>query len=152
MELFLIRHAPAVDSATDDASRRLSPRGRERFAHTVAGLDALGTRFAHVLHSPLIRAVETAELCRPLCDGQLESCDELAVAPGNTLLERIQGVRLSSIALVGHEPWMSDLFSLLVSGDANLATHFPFKKGALHDWRASLVRRACYCARSFLRW
>ena len=126
MELTLIRHAIAEDGE-DDAARPLSRKGRRRFEQSVKTLGALGLRFEKVLHSPKRRALQTAELLTPLCDGELQSTPLLAKAPGVELWEMLEGERL---AVVGHEPHLSALLSWLVTGEAS-GGHFELKKGGV---------------------
>lgn len=126
MELTLIRHAIAEEGPDDDA-RPLSKKGRKRFEQSVETLGALGFRFDRVLHSPRQRAVETAELLKPLCDGELESTNLLTKEPGVDLWELLQGERL---AVVGHEPHLSSLLSWLVTGEPS-GENFELKKGAV---------------------
>lgn len=127
MEVFLIRHASAEDGP-DDAARPLSAKGRKRFKETVAGLVSLQVKFDRLLHSPKLRAVETAELLLPLVEGKRESTPLLAVAPSAALLELLRG---PVIAAVGHEPHLSALLAWLVTGDAALGKGFELKKGAV---------------------
>lgn len=127
MELFLIRHASAEDGEDDDA-RALADRGQRRFREVVRGLDALGVRFDRVLHSPKLRAVQTAELLAPLVDGEVEVTALLAQAPGKALLAQVSG---EAVALVGHQPWLGELLGLLVAGDARHGERFELKKGAV---------------------
>lgn len=126
MELTLIRHAIAEDGA-DDSARPLSKKGRRRFEETVKTLDGLGLRFDRVLHSPKRRALETAELLSPLCEGELQATALLAKEPGVELWELLEGERL---ALVGHEPHLSALLSWLVTGEAT-GGNFELKKGGV---------------------
>jgi phosphohistidine phosphatase len=117
MRLLLIRHGQA-DSAPVDAERQLSFEGRRRLAAEARGLARLGVRFGRVLTSPLVRAVQTAELLEPLLAGPdgagREVADELAREPSEALLERCRG---DNLALIGHEPWQGQLASWLVTGD-----------------------------------
>jgi phosphohistidine phosphatase len=133
MELWVIRHAIAEErsSAVEDARRALTQDGRERFERGVRGLKRLGARFELVLHSPLLRAQETADLLAPLCEGSLAMTAALAREPDEALLADLQGER---VACVGHEPWCSQLLSWLVFGwrvyeDDPRAAQFRFKKG-----------------------
>ena len=127
MKLTLIRHALAEDG-TDDAARPLSHKGRRRFARSVKTLGALGLRFDRVLHSPKLRAVETAELLAPLCDGEMKATSLLARTPGVELWELLDGEHL---AVVGHEPHLSALLSWLVTGDDSGGSSYELKKGAV---------------------
>jgi len=134
MDLWLIRHAVAEDAAPDglDARRAVTQEGRDRFARGVRGLARIGVRFELVLHSPLLRAQETADLLEPVTEGEMAVCAALARAPDDELLAGIQG---SVVALVGHEPWLSQTLAWLVFGwrvyeqDATTAI-VELKKGA----------------------
>ena len=127
MQLFLIRHAIAEDGA-DDFSRPLSARGTRRFTRVVKGLQAAGVRFDLLLHSPKVRAVQTAELAAGLVDGQTQLTPWLAEAPGPRLLAQLHGAR---VAVVGHQPWLGELVSWLVLNDPSRGAAFVFKKGAV---------------------
>lgn len=115
MDLWLIRHAIAQDQAPsgDDARRALTPEGRDRFARGVRGLARIGARFDLVLHSPMLRAQETADLLQPVCTGETAVTSALARAPDEQLFADIQG---TCVALVGHEPWLSQTLGWLVFG------------------------------------
>ena len=122
MDLYIVRHAAAEDALPggSDATRPLSKRGRKRFASSVQGLERLGVRFDRLMFSPLLRAQETAEELMRLCDED-DGCEtevvlELAAAPGPDLLERLARATDGSLALVGHEPWLSQLAAWLVCG------------------------------------
>ena len=80
--------------------------------------------------TPKRRAVQTAELLAPLCDGELEltSTPLLARHPGVELWEMLEGEHL---AVVGHEPHLSALLSWLVTGEDTGGPSFELKKGAV---------------------
>ncbi len=129
MELYLIRHAIALEAApgqSDDA-RPLSEEGIRKFSEVVRGLKRLGVRLDRLYHSPKLRAVQTAELLVPLLEGETEVTPYLAAEPSLALLETLRG---SSVALVGHEPWMGELCAWLVTGRREDRA-FPFKKGGV---------------------
>ena len=123
----LIRHAIAEDGP-DDAARPLSKEGRRRFRKSVATLERLGGRFERVLHSPKRRALETAELLRPVCDGNFEVTPLLTQPPGDALLPLLD---VHELAVVGHAPHLSALLAWLVVGDAKFGPRFELKKGAV---------------------
>lgn len=129
MEIFLVRHAIATERADPafDHARPLTGKGRKRFEEVVRGLRALGVRFDRVFHSPWVRALQTAELLRPIAS-ELVVLDALAAAPRPELLDAIRG---ETVALVGHEPWMGELCAELVTGRRELGAHFKFKKGGV---------------------
>jgi phosphohistidine phosphatase len=136
MEIFLVRHAIAVERSADrpDAARPLSERGRARFSRAVRGMARLELRFDRVLHSPWLRAVQTAELLAPITDGDgaREETERLADDPDAALLAlAARHPQAARVAFVGHEPWMGELLSLLVLGTAAHGERFPFKKGGV---------------------
>jgi phosphohistidine phosphatase len=133
MDLCLVRHAPAEPRGTgthggSDAARALTREGRRKFRGVRDGLERLGLRFDRLLHSPLLRAVETAELLMPLVDGPSASEPGLAAAPTEGLLARLTGARP---AVVGHQPWLGDLLAWLTLGDPALGHAFEWKKGGV---------------------
>ncbi|MCY2961344.1 MAG: histidine phosphatase family protein [Planctomycetota bacterium] len=115
MDLWLIRHAVAEDASPDgdDARRALTAEGRERFSRGVRGLARIGAHFDLVLHSPLLRAQETADLMESVIEGETAVCAALAREPDDELLSEIRG---EVVALVGHEPWLSQTLAWLVFG------------------------------------
>lgn len=133
MRLTLIRHgiAEPADDDTDDFSRPLTKRGRKRFREVVRGLEALGVGFTHVVHSPKVRALETAQLLAPLLDGVLEPTRLLLGKPGPGLLGLLS--LHEQVAVVGHEPHLSTLLSwLTVAQNARASGQtFELKKGAV---------------------
>lgn len=146
MQLWLVRHAIAEERRPDldDAARALTPQGRVRFQRGVRGLRRLGVRFERVVHSPLLRAVETAQLLRPLLErraGEFQVSANLARSPSEALLGEIGG---EHVALVGHEPWLSELACWLVTGwkPYNGPQHEPWieiGKGGVAELEGELV-------------
>jgi phosphohistidine phosphatase len=126
MKLYLIRHTNE-ENGDDDDSRPVSKKGAKRFAQVVKMLRALDVRFDLVLHSPRLRAVQTAELLHTLLDGSFEVTPLLAELPSRALLEACSRER---VALVGHGPSLSALLSWLVIGKPSTG-RFEMKKGAV---------------------
>jgi phosphohistidine phosphatase len=130
MNLYVVRHAIAVPRRSDleDALRPLTEKGRLRFQAAVRGLARLGVRLDVVLHSPWLRALQTAELLEPLLEGELVETELLAMEPSAELLAELPD---GDVAVVGHEPWTSDLVAWLVSGDPRAGATFSMKKGGV---------------------
>ncbi len=129
MKLYLIRHAIAADEPRDDDPKRpLTKEGRQKFEQVVEGLDALGVRFDRLFHSPWLRAVQTAELLAPLAKGELHVSPELAEPPGRELL---QALERETVAAVGHQPWLTELIALLLSGSVEGGLRYELKKGGV---------------------
>jgi phosphohistidine phosphatase len=126
MHLALVRHALA-EEGDDDFTRPLSRKGRRRFRQVVEGLAGLGLHFQRVLHSPKLRALETAELLAPVAE-RLEVTALLAEEPTPALLDALTG---DDLAVVGHEPWLSMLLGWLTTGQPQHGQHFALRKGGV---------------------
>jgi len=137
MELLVIRHATAVErvegaSDADDAARPLTDRGRRRFREVVRGLRRLDLDIDRVLHSPWLRAVQTADLLAPLVadlDAARRASPHLAAPPRAELFTDLAGA--DCVAVVGHQPWLAELVALLTTGSTQHADALPFRKGAV---------------------
>lgn len=130
MKLCVVRHAIAAEAAEGqrDSARPLTKQGKRKFELVVKALKLLGVEFELVVHSPLLRAVETAELMRGLLEGEMRVTSRMAEPPSKALLGMFEAER---VAAVGHEPYVSELTAWLVTGDRQLARAFPFKKGGV---------------------
>lgn len=130
MELFLIRHAPAEEATPEqpDSDRALTPKGRKRMERAARGLKRLDVQFDQLRHSPLLRALQTAELLVPLLQGESVADPRLTEPPGEALLADLHGER---VALVGHQPWLGDLAAWLVTGDRAHGAGFALEKGGV---------------------
>lgn len=129
--LLLLRHGIAEErsDAKPDHERALTPKGIRRTTEALTGLAALGWRADTALHSPWRRAAETARLLTDALGGALVVYPPLAADPS---VETLAGVpRVGVVALVGHEPWLGALASLLVTGSTLHADQFPFKKAGV---------------------
>jgi phosphohistidine phosphatase len=129
MHLYLIRHADALDGE-DDAARPLSPKGRKQIGAVARLLrEARAFEAGEIWHSPLRRAQETALLLAQELKGQirLEAVAGLTPEdPVDQIAAKLDDLR-RPVALVGHEPHLSALASLLVVGQAT-PPHFIMKK------------------------
>ena len=78
MRLFLLRHADAVEGSPD-AGRDLSPKGQRQVAELAKGVGRVPLATVPAIeHSPLVRAVRTAQMLRMLGGSSLP----LKVLPG----------------------------------------------------------------------
>jgi len=120
MDLFLIRHAHAVDGdGMRDDDRPLSAQGRRQALDVGGALSRQKVRFARIVTSPLVRAVETAELVAVSLgfDGGLDVHE--AMRPDGSWKHLLRDVlalhdHAGSIALVGHEPTIGHYLSKLL--------------------------------------
>ena len=87
-----------------------------------------------ILSSPYLRTRQTAELIAEALDVRKRlTCTE-ALAPTGSMKQLVSHLQAADpaparVLLVGHEPYLSELTSLLLSGDPGLA--ITFRKGGL---------------------
>lgn len=136
MELLLVRHGIAaerdVSEWPDDSARPLTEDGAERFRRAARGLGRLVPKVDRLLTSDYARASQTAAILSDEVGWPAaEPLEELR--PGASL-ERFLDVLVplagaEAVALVGHEPELSELASSLVTGDDAMAIEL--KKGGV---------------------
>jgi phosphohistidine phosphatase len=123
-QLYLIRHGIAADPEAyeRDYERSLTAKGRAKTKAVARQLQALNLTFDELLTSPLVRARQTAEiLLKANLSPQLNVVDTLA--PMGSFSEWLewfkvwQKERSGTLALVGHEPDLSQWAELLILGD-----------------------------------
>ena len=133
--LYLLRHGIAVARGapgfSEDSRRPLTPEGKVRMREIAAGLRRLGVSLDWIVTSPLVRAVETAEIVAESFEHHipLDFCD--ALRPGSTpeaLLTFLGKHReRREVMVVGHEPDLSMLACRLIG--AGRHTGLALKKG-----------------------
>ncbi|MEJ7604152.1 MAG: histidine phosphatase family protein [Kofleriaceae bacterium] len=124
MQVFLIRHADAVDETLElrDPARHLTALGRTQAR-------ALGERMrwhdcipTHVWTSPLVRALQTAELVAASLHSAALVEVVPALAPDGSPRDVVAAVRAlphdAGVMVVGHEPAISAIGALLVQDPA----------------------------------
>lgn len=137
MNLYIIRHGIAEDlgnnNSYDDSQRALTEAGRKKMRGIADGLRAFEVKLELILSSPYLRALETAEI---LAD-EFKMKDKLAfsenlIPPGH-LVQLIDEINekypVDNLAIVGHEPALSSLVSLLLSGQRSI--NIAMKKGGV---------------------
>ncbi len=136
MDLFLLRHAIAEQrdptKYPDDALRPLTEKGMKRMRRVAEGFLAAGLTFDVIYTSPYTRAKQTAEIVADVFGLRkvLRETDTLAVdGDAEELIAELGKLDATSILLVGHEPYLSELISHLLVGDASLDV--TMKKGGL---------------------
>jgi len=149
MKLYILRHGEAADHGDprykNDADRPLTPKGTQRTKALAHALRQMDITFDLIFSSPLVRARETAEIVeRGLrLHGRLELTEHLAPSGDvEKLVHQLNKARPApeSILLVGHEPYLSSLISLLCTGSSHLS--LTLKKGGLCRMEVESLRAA----------
>lgn len=142
MHLYVVRHGIAVDGGEGipDASRPLTDKGRRRFQKTARAFAKLGDKLDLILTSPLVRAVQTAEILAGAADhGEVAVLEELDpkfdVDSVRAAIQSRAG-KAGAVAIVGHEPQLSSLLAAL-SGVPQ--ADIDLKKGSIVRIDASAV-------------
>lgn len=135
MKLLIVRHGPAGDSAAweaegrDDRLRPLTPQGKKQMRRAAAGLANLVQEVSVLATSPLVRAVQTAEIVADEYGCEIVPVE--ALAPGHDPEEVVGWLREQqpdlTLGLVGHEPHLSTLVGYLLTGKR--ASFINLKKG-----------------------
>ncbi|EGV51874.1 phosphohistidine phosphatase SixA [endosymbiont of Riftia pachyptila (vent Ph05)] len=152
MEILLIRHAIAEErtlfahTGQPDAQRPLTEKGRSRMRSAINGLRRVMPQIDTLASSPLLRAVESAQL---LAEGYgLETPLQLPLlAPGgdfDAIAAWLAGHdEASRVCLVGHEPDLSELIGWLTAGSGESFIHL--KKSAVCLLRCDLLPEQGTC-------
>ncbi|HVA71805.1 MAG TPA: phosphoglycerate mutase family protein [Candidatus Limnocylindrales bacterium] len=129
MKLYLLRHGIAIDrddpGCPPEADRFLTPRGIAKTEAAARGLHMLGVKPSLVLTSPLLRAVQTAEIA---CNAfgypvtKLRQTDALrSDSEPATLFEELSGVKAGEVLCVGHAPNLDEVIAFAI-GSHSLVT------------------------------
>jgi len=136
MNLFFLRHAKACPRSPKyrpDSKRPLTRQGEKTMREVAAGIQKLDLTFDLILASPYARALRTAEILAEARDSRkLFVTAHLAAdaEPREVIAEIVENFgSLENIVLVGHEPFLSGLMSVLLTGQPGMK--IDFKKAAL---------------------
>lgn len=131
MKIILVRHAAAIErsASVSEERRYLTPEGRVFFRKTARTMLKRGVEPDLILTSPLLRAVQTADILAESLSytGPLVAADELEPGFDLSILEKLLGnhQEVGELVLVGHEPDLSSIVAALLA----LPNGFSFKKG-----------------------
>ena len=130
MNLFLLRHGKACARSPKwrpDSTRPLTRDGEKKMFAVARGIQSLDLNFDLILTSPYIRAFRTAEILGEVFESKkvFETKNLIPDAEPKAVIEEINGnfSSLTQIVLVGHEPSMTRLISVLLSGKDDLSIH-----------------------------
>jgi phosphohistidine phosphatase len=147
MKLLVVRHAIAMErseyqeqnpGASDDL-RPLTPEGIRKMKKNTKGLRRIVSCPDALVSSPLVRAIQTAEILRDEAWPRLRILETESLRPDSLTEDLAQWLRRlweknyrlaepdALIAVVGHEPHLSAQVSWLLSGSGK--SFVDFKKG-----------------------
>jgi len=137
MTLYILRHAIAVDRTEwhrKDSERPLTQEGLRKMRKVARGLKRLGVAFDWILTSPYRRAYDTAQIVADVLKPRRKLRILRDLASGGRPDRLIRHLALDyltsdSLLLVGHEPDLSRLVSVLIGAKEPLA--IDLKKGGL---------------------
>jgi len=121
MRICLVRHSEAVDRVPpmQDAARYLTARGRVSFREMARRFRDAGGMPTRIFTSPLVRAVQTAEILSETLRYEGEIVLDPRLSPGfdvaklASVLDDLPSEK--EIAFVGHEPDLGDILTRLLS-------------------------------------
>ena len=120
MEIFLVRHgiAEAPERVENDSERRLTKEGHEKTERVAKAFARRVARVDLILHSPYARAAETAEYFAKLFPKAKKSSAN-GLTPHDSpygALALLRDLADENVMFVGHEPHLSSLASLILTG------------------------------------
>jgi phosphohistidine phosphatase len=138
MTLYILRHGLAAEldeaAIAKDSERPLTPKGERKIQQIADAMESLKLSFDLILSSPYARARQTAEIIAESFNARKKPTFAECLTPGGSskkLVELLNGFDPppENVLLVGHEPYLSELISRLVSGDTRPSV--TMKKGGL---------------------
>ena len=118
--IWLLRHGTAEDEAVDDASRRLTEKGRRQARDAGAALAALGIEIAACLTSPKVRARDTAAIACEALGIEPRETESLAGGDFDAAVVAAESGVEGDVLLVGHEPDFSRAIEAATGGRVKL--------------------------------
>ena len=138
MSLFILRHGIATElnphKFARDSERPLTPKGKRKLWESAEAMEAMELAFDLIVSSPYLRARQTAEIIAEAFNGRKEVLLSEHLTPGGShkaLVAWLNDLKPlpNDVLLVGHEPYLSEFISLLISGGTGCS--IALKKGGL---------------------
>jgi phosphohistidine phosphatase len=123
MHIYFLRHGEASSNAQyGDSERPLTKRGVHQATLVGTLLQRTNIVIDATLSSPLKRAHDTASTVLLNFNRQQVVLSEFLLngSDPDQLFEQLNRLNVSSALLVGHEPYLSEIISLLVGGNRNV--------------------------------
>jgi phosphohistidine phosphatase len=121
VKVYVMRHGPAEDVAASgrDFDRALTNSGRDRVRRVADELVRREEAPKVILTSPLVRALQTAEIVASVVPPLEPVTVRREIAPGGDMLDLLReqlALGARRVMVVGHEPDVSTLVANLVPG------------------------------------
>jgi phosphohistidine phosphatase len=138
MELYLLRHAVAVERGSpdypDDSQRPLTKEGRVAMKHYAKALQTLDLQLDYICSSPYKRARETAEIAADVLKPKHKIIFTKNLVPPGSFEDLIAELKKNfkkshRLMLVGHEPHLSHFASFLLTSGQQIS--LILKKGGI---------------------
>lgn len=121
MDLFILRHGEAgqrVSAGRGDFQRSLTTAGQKEVSDIATSLKDLGIKLDIVISSPLKRAHQTASIVAKTFKIEKKMQDWAELSPEGNRLDLynklLQLKQQSSVLVVGHEPYLSEMISEMI--------------------------------------
>jgi phosphohistidine phosphatase len=133
MNIYLIRHGDSegISKGLKDSERKLTPDGEQKIKNASIFWKNIVPEFDCITSSPYLRAVQTAKIIASAYNYKKEIYIDKRLGCGSeteSLIEILNSLQSGEIAIVGHQPDLSNHLSRLISGSG---TSVEFKKGAI---------------------
>jgi phosphohistidine phosphatase len=133
MNIYLIRHSDSegISKGLKDSERNLTPDGELKIRNASLFWKNIIPEFDYIFSSPYLRALQTAKIIASLYNHKKEIIIDKRLGCGSeteNLIEILNPFQSGDIAIVGHQPDLSNHLSRLISGSG---VAVEFKKGAI---------------------
>ena len=138
MDVFVLRHGRAGSwnplRYPDDRLRPLTSEGQARLSRQTSAMKAIGVCPDVIVSSPLIRALQTAQIVHKGLENSRPLATSDALTPGADPYDTLEELAtdyatVASVMIVGHEPHLSGFTSVAVAGSRDPVIRI--RKGAL---------------------
>lgn len=137
MDIYVLRHGVATARhllEQEDSLRPLTAKGIKEMRTVAEGMKALGLAFDVILTSSYVRAHRTAKIVAKVLGSEKKLKESSLLLPNEdpeALLQELKkySSSVTSLLVVGHEPFLSAFIATLLIGETNLL--ITLKKGGL---------------------
>jgi phosphohistidine phosphatase len=133
MNIYLIRHSDSegISKGLKDSERKLTPDGEIKIRNASLFWKNIIPEFDYIISSPYLRALQTAKIIASVYNHKKEILVDKRLGCGSetdSLIEILNSFQSGEIAIVGHQPDLSNHLSRLISSAGASAE---FKKCAI---------------------